>query len=84
MLHDPAPGVHVEQLGDSSVVLELRVWTDVGSYWDLLFDLRERSKLELDAAGLSIPFPQQDVYVKSLPADMDSRKPISGESAKPH
>ncbi|MFM1814374.1 MAG: Small-conductance mechanosensitive channel [Pseudomonadota bacterium] len=68
VLPDPAPQILVEQLGDSAVVIELRLWTNTASYWDLLFDLRERAKLDLDAAGISIPYPQQDLHVRTMPS----------------
>ncbi len=70
VLAEPAPAVIVSDLGDNSVVVELRVWTDPGSYWDVLFDFRERAKIELENAGVSIPFPQRTLHVESLPADV--------------
>ena len=61
--NDPAPQVMVKALADSSVNLNMRCWTDTANYWNLLFDLNKRSKLRLDAEGISIPFPQRDVHV---------------------
>ena len=63
-LAEPEPIVFVDELGDSAVVLRLRVWTANADYWPLLRALTERGKLELEAAGLSIPFPQRDVHFK--------------------
>jgi len=63
VLSDPAPQILVAQLADSSVNLNLRCWTKADDYWPLLFDLTERSKLRLDAAGITIPFPQRDVHL---------------------
>lgn len=64
VLSEPAPVVNVTTLGDSAVALELRAWT-LGTDWaQTRFDLIERGKLALDAAGISIPFPQRDIHIK--------------------
>jgi small conductance mechanosensitive channel len=55
--------VMVQKLGESSVDLNLRCWTERANYWDLLFDLQKKIKLRLDAEGISIPFPQRDVHL---------------------
>jgi small conductance mechanosensitive channel len=61
-LADPAPAVFVAGLGDSAVELTLRVWASNADYWPLRRDLTEQGKLALEAAGLSIPFPQRDLH----------------------
>ncbi len=57
------PAVMVEALADSSVNLKLRVWLKAEDYWDVFFDYTEGAKKQFDAAGISIPFPQQDVHL---------------------
>ncbi len=57
------PEVMVEALGDSSVNLKLRTWVKSEDYWSLFFDVTENVKKQYDAAGISIPFPQQDVHL---------------------
>jgi len=57
------PEVMVEALADSSVNLKLRTWVKSEDYWSLFFDTTENVKKQFDAAGISIPFPQQDVHV---------------------
>jgi len=63
ILKDPAAQVLVSQLGDSAVNLTMRCWTTADDYWTLLFDMTERGKLGLEAAGITIPFPQRDVHL---------------------
>jgi small conductance mechanosensitive channel len=63
ILADPEPVVAVGELGDSSVNLLVRPWCAGGDYWPLRFDLTRKIKEDLEAAGCSIPYPQQDVYV---------------------
>ena len=60
---DNPPVVMVEALGDSSVNLKLRTWVKSEDYWGLFFDITENVKKQFDAAGISIPFPQQDVHL---------------------
>jgi len=60
---DPAPMVVVGNLGDSSVDLIVRVWCNAGDYWGVKFDLTKAFKEKLDAAGISIPFPQRTVHL---------------------
>ncbi|MEK9832388.1 MAG: mechanosensitive ion channel domain-containing protein [Rhodospirillaceae bacterium] len=61
-LDDPAPLVVVGELGDSSVNLIVRIWVNAPDYWDVKFDLTKAFKEQLEADGISIPFPQQVVH----------------------
>ena len=65
VLKDPAPTIAVSELADSSVNLVVRPWVKGADYWNVRFDLTRAMKEELEAAGLSIPYPQQDVHVFS-------------------
>ena len=66
ILADPAPGVAVSELGDSSVNLNVRPWVNSGDYWAVRADLLEGIKIKLDEAGISIPYPQQDVHMHEV------------------
>ena len=63
VLKDPEPVIGVVELGDSSVNLVVRPWTQTTEYWDVYFDTMEAVKTRFDAEGISIPFPQQDVHL---------------------
>jgi len=63
VLKDPAPVVAVHELGDSSVNLVCRPWVKPSDYWAVWFDTVEKGKVELEKAGITIPFPQQDVHM---------------------
>lgn len=58
-----APMAVVENLGESSVDMMLRVWTPTDKYWDVKFRLNEAVKLSYDEAGIEIPFNQLDVHL---------------------
>lgn len=61
-LKDPAPQVMVQSLGDSSVNLQIRAWATVDDYWAIWWEMQKKVKVGVEAAGLSIPFPQRDVH----------------------
>jgi small conductance mechanosensitive channel len=63
VLTDPAPTVFVSELGDSAVVLTARLWMKRADYWQVKWDQTRAMKEALDAAGISIPFPQRDVHL---------------------
>ncbi|MEM9024294.1 MAG: mechanosensitive ion channel domain-containing protein [Bacteroidota bacterium] len=62
VLKDPAPGVTVLELADSSVNLAVRPFSTVENYWDVYFGTLEKVKVALDENGISIPFPQRVVH----------------------
>ena len=68
VLSEPAPTVAVAELADSSVNIVVRPWCKREDYWNLRFDLTQKIKEELEAAGCSIPFPQRDVHVTEVKA----------------
>lgn len=65
VLTDPAPFVRMTAMEASSLSFTVRVWCLSENYWTLKFDLTEQVKAALDRSGISIPFPQLDVHVKS-------------------
>jgi len=66
VLSDPAPVVAVSELADSSVNFVVRPWVKTADYWDVYWATHEAVKLRFDAAGISIPFPQQDVHMHEV------------------
>ena len=63
ILDDPACKVFVSNLGDSSVDFSVRPWVKSENYWTVYSDLLEQGKIELEAAGCNIPYPQTDVHL---------------------
>ncbi len=63
VLKEPAPKIAVLELADSSVNFAVRPWVKTSDYWDVFFATQESIKKQFDAAGISIPFPQQDVHL---------------------
>lgn len=63
VLNDPAPFVGVLELADSSVNIAARPYVKPADYWAVYFHVMETAKIELEAAGIGIPFPQMDVHL---------------------
>ncbi len=53
------PQVMVSKLGDFSVDLIVRVWSNGSDYWQLQWDMTKAIKETLDKNGITIPFPTQ-------------------------
>lgn len=62
ILKEPAPVVYVGNLADSAVELSLRFWANNEDFWDAHFHVMETLKIEFDAAGIEIPFPQRVIH----------------------
>ena len=60
----------MNELADSSVNFICRPWVNATDYWSVYWDLLKTVKSRFDESGISIPYPQQDVHVKTgqLPA----------------
>ena len=63
VLDDPETKIFVMNLGDSSVDFAVRPWAKTEDYWAVYSDLLEQAKVELEAAGCNIPYPQTDVHL---------------------
>jgi len=63
ILKDPAMLIAVSELADSSVNFVVRPWVNIADYWGVYFDAMENVKKAFDEAGISIPYPQQDVHM---------------------
>lgn len=63
ILETPAPDVFLLELAGSSVNWEVRVWTNSADFGTVKQAAIRSVKLALDAAEISIPFPQMDVHM---------------------
>jgi small conductance mechanosensitive channel len=63
ILADPAPVVSVVNLADSSVNLQVWAWAKTPDFLAVRLTLPEIMKKCLDAEGITIPFPQQEVHM---------------------
>ena len=65
VMHDPAPKVVVRSFGDSAVNLQARVWiSEPRKRMDAISHITDRVKEAFQEAGIEIPFPKRDIYIK--------------------
>jgi len=70
VLENPEPIVRLHTLGASSVDFVVRPWVKADDYWDVYWDVTRTVKLRFDEEGISIPFPQQDVHIQTIPMEL--------------
>ncbi len=63
VLKDPAPGIAITELADSSVNFNCRPWVKTADYWTVYADVTRAVKEAFDKEGISIPYPQMDVHM---------------------
>jgi len=61
-LKDPAPFVALNNFGDSSLDLVVRVWAKSSEMWPMYFAGMESINSEFEKHGIEIPFPQRVVH----------------------
>lgn len=65
VMRDPAPKVVVKSFGDSAVNLEARVWiSEPRKRIDTISHITDRVKEAFEEAGIEIPYPKRDIYIK--------------------
>lgn len=75
VLKDPAPTIGLLEMADSSVNFAVRPWVKSADYWDVFWRLQETIKIRLDEEGITIPYPQQDVYLHKVePEEKPAKK----------
>ncbi len=63
ILQDKPNRIIVDKFNDSSVDLWVWVWCKPEDYWPVIFYMREKIKLALEEAGITIPFNQMDIHI---------------------
>jgi small conductance mechanosensitive channel len=66
VLDTPETKIFINNLGDSAVDFVVRPWVKSENYWGVLADVLETAKVELEAAGCNIPYPQTDVHLHQV------------------
>ena len=69
VLQDPAPAALFLRFGENALEFALRFWTADFDTWQVLAsDVMIEVHASLGRAGITIPFPQRDLHVRSLDA----------------
>lgn len=62
VLVEPEPNIYVDNLGDSSVNINIWCWVPFSEWFPIRMQLVELVKAKLDEKGIEIPFPQRVVH----------------------
>ena len=79
----PAPWALFDGFGDSSLNFRVRIWTTMDDGMTTKSEVTVAIYEALRQAGIEIPFPQQDIYIKSLPDGNDEKKPTTRKKIVP-
>ncbi|RRD39050.1 mechanosensitive ion channel family protein [Leptotrichia sp. OH3620_COT-345] len=63
ILKSPAPTVGIFELGASSVIFCVFVYTKSDNYFNLKLKLNEKIKMKFDENNIEIPYPQMDIHI---------------------
>ena len=66
VLKDPVPLIRMNELGDSAILFIARPWAKTENYMTVFWEVTAAVKQEFDTAGISFPYPQQDVHLHNV------------------
>ncbi len=62
----PLPQVGIDEFGDSSINIGYRYWVDTNKYFHSKYKVNLEVFNKLKEAGITIPFPQQEITIKRV------------------
>jgi small conductance mechanosensitive channel len=62
---DPAPIIGIQEYGDSAVHIGMRYWVPTRDYFKVRYAVNLAVYQKLQEAGITIPFPQRDIHIRS-------------------
>jgi len=65
VLKEEDKSVFVAELGESAIIMGARCWVSKDDYWPATWRINENIKFAFDEAGITIPFPQMEISMKS-------------------
>jgi len=68
--------VLLANMADSSVQWKVRVWAATADFFEVTEKLTQAIKQQLDAADISIPFPQMDVHLHRVDSAENAQAPV--------
>jgi potassium-dependent mechanosensitive channel len=79
VLKYPKPKVIFVDHAASALIFELRVWVNDEDYWDVPSQIRNEIDRRFNELGIEIAFPQMDVHIRTLPAQI-APSALTGDS----
>ena len=66
-LSSPPPYVYVNDLGENSVDLVVRIWAPISEWYGLKTSFLWAIKKVLEENNIEVPFPQREIYLHNVP-----------------
>mgnify|MGYP001162046558 CR=1 FL=1 len=63
VLFNPSPSVFVDELGESGVIIMVRIWAPSREWWGVRTEMLWKIKAALEQEGFRVPFPQRTVWL---------------------
>ncbi len=63
VLKEPSPTIFVEELGESSVNLNIKIWAPSSVWYSVYTEMLWKIKTALEKKGIEIPFPQRVIWM---------------------
>jgi len=79
VLREPEAVVVTHALADSSVNIVCRPWAKTVDWWAVKTAVTREVKRRFDEAGISIPFPQQDIHVHTVEGLTGNKPEMAGK-----
>jgi small-conductance mechanosensitive channel len=66
-LHSPPPSVYVNELGENSVNIVIRIWAPISEWYVLKTRFLWAIKKILEENNIEVPLPQREIYLHNVP-----------------
>lgn len=64
VLLEPAPQAVIAAYGESAIEYSLRLWTKTEDYWNVYYEVMERTKKIFDEQGIKMTYPHLNVHLE--------------------
>ncbi|GGF22338.1 mechanosensitive ion channel family protein [Echinicola rosea] len=82
ILKVPGPSVFLQNFADSAVEYRLLFWVaDIDTWVDMRNEVMKDIYKRFGDEGIEIPFPQRDLYIKSMPGAQPEKKKVDPKPA---
>lgn len=83
VLREPAPQVMVSRFDDSTAVLNVRVWANIDTFWDMRWDLSRKVRQTLNDAQCSLPLRTRELHIVQTAQAQQQAQQRAQEQAEP-
>ena len=83
VLDTPAPQVMVSRFDDSTAVLNIRVWSDIDTFWEMRWNLSRKVRQALNDAQCALPLRTRELHIVQTQPEPSAQAAQSAQAAPP-